>query len=40
MKDQGEFEVPGETPAWLQGVGLGLLFAIVIFGDAIMMWLS
>ena len=40
MENRNEFEVPGETPAWLQGIGMGLLFAIVIFGDAIIMWLS
>lgn len=31
---------PIEMPAWLQGLGLALLFGVVLFGDAIVVWLS
>jgi hypothetical protein len=39
MESKNEFDVPG-APPWLQGLGLGLLFCIALFGDAIAMWLS
>ncbi len=35
-----KIQLPGELPAWLQGILLGLLFGIVTFGDAIIGWLS
>lgn len=34
----GKIQLP-EFPAWLQGILMGLLFAIAIFGDAILVWL-
>lgn len=40
MKNRNEFEVPAELPPALQGILLGLVFGVVLFGDAILVWLS
>ncbi len=40
MKRTNAFDVGGTMPPWLHGLGLALLFGLVLFGDAIMVWLS
>jgi len=33
-------EIPGPMPPWVEGILISLLFGIVLFGDAITVWLS
>lgn len=40
MTNKNQFDVPTKMPPWLQGVMLGLVFGLVLFADAITMWLS
>ncbi len=40
MTNQHQFEVPSKIPPWLQGVMLGFVFGLVLFADAITVWLS
>jgi len=40
MNDRNAIEPPGKMPAWLEGLLISFVFGIVLFGDAIAVWLS
>lgn len=33
-------DLPEPLPPWVQGIGFGIMFGLILFGDAITVWFS